>query len=546
MHRWLLLSLLLLFLALSLYQLDLPGLHYDEAFEAVPTMQLLRRQPTQPFRNSAITLFGRQFPLTTQDYIGALNTYGLLPFVALGGPTTISLRLYSLAIALATLWLAYGFTVYFSHSQPAGLVTVAWLAVNPTFIFWSRQGIFVTAITTLIGLAAAWSWLAWWRTGRYRFAWLGAFLFGLGLYAKLLFIWLVGAMVVIFGLTALAKRLSSGQLWRQTGLSISRLAGLLLAGALGCWPLILYNLQTGGTFKSIAENADVSYYGVNNADILTNLGQRIEQFGILLSGGHLWYLGDVYANILAVAIFVILFLAGLGLTWPVGKRAKPAEAKILLPYLLIGLVLLQSVMTVSALWITHFALLMVWPAIALAVTWAHLAGRFQQRRLLKAGLYLLLGLLLVGELRATLSYHQALARSGGLGSHSDAVYDLATWLQDNQTAPAIAMDWGLAAPVIYLSGGAVNVVEVFGYGWQTNDRFNQFIEPHLTPQAAIFLWRAPDEIIFDRSEAFKAIYRPQQLEETILAAFYERSGRPIIGATQLVPVGTAENKPVEP
>jgi hypothetical protein len=59
----------------------------------------------------------------------------------------------------------------------------------------------------------------------------------------------------------------------------------------------------------------------------------------------------------------------------------------------------------------------------------------------------------------------------------------------------------------------------------------------------LYLWRAPDEIIFDRSQGFKALYRPLNLQENIEAAFYERSGRPILGITRLVSQGTAVNPP---
>ena len=63
------------------------------------------------------------------------------------------------------------------------------------------------------------------------------------------------------------------------------------------------------------------------------------------------------------------------------------------------------------------------------------------------------------------------------------------------------------------------------------------------PGSPLYLWRAPDEIIFDRSGQFKALYQPQNLEETIVEAFYERSGRPLLGITRLVEEGTAANPP---
>ena len=86
-------------------------------------------------------------------------------------------------------------------------------------------------------------------------------------------------------------------------------------------------------------------------------------------------------------------------------------------------------------------------------------------------------------------------------------------------------------------------VEAFGYDWETDADFAARLEGFVSDPASIYLWRAPDEIIFDRSEDFRRLYQARGLEEDILEAFYERSGRPVLGATRLVPEGTAVNPP---
>jgi hypothetical protein len=149
-------------------------------------------------------------------------------------------------------------------------------------------------------------------------------------------------------------------------------------------------------------------------------------------------------------------------------------------------------------------------------------------------------------------YQQALAVSGGLGAHSDAVYDLADWLSATarQRSDAghgrltvAAMDWGIAAPVTFLTRGGVTPIETFGYQWESDADLTKRLEQFVRQPDAIYLWRAPEEIVFDRSQEFKRLYRPLGLEEDIVAAFYERSGRPVLGATQLVPQGSAKNPP---
>jgi 4-amino-4-deoxy-L-arabinose transferase-like glycosyltransferase len=560
---------LIMYMGLSLYQINLPGLHYDEAFEAVPAVQLLQGQPVTAFRDSGLNMGGQRYPYMTQDYIGALNTYAVLPFVMIFGSTPAALRVMSILLGALTLGLTYTLVKTLTANSWASLAAALLLAVDPTFVFWNRQGIFVTAITAPIGLGAAYCWLRRWQTGSRRWAFGGAFLFGLGLYAKLLFLWLILALVGAVMALNLPWLLKQRHNLIKPGLSrIGEFAGAVLAFLLGCWPLIVYNVQTGGTLASITQNAATSYYGVNNLAFGANLVERLRQFIVLLNGSHLWYLGKMISNPLPALAFGLV-LIGLILTGFIPTRnsgpddpqpdsfSTPSLKTGLFPFLVIGLVIVVSIGTVSALWITHFALLLPWPVIALTVgAWFILSegpnlGSFPpppKRRqtlihIVRYAVWTALVLLVVTNLNGVAGYHRALSVSGGLGAHSDAVYDLTEWLAANAPSPVVTMDWGLSAPITYLTNGRTASTEVFGYGWEADvdlaDRLAGFIEDERT----LYLWRAPDEIIFDRSAEFKALYRPLELEENIEAAFYERSGRPVLGVTRLVEQGTAQNPP---
>jgi 4-amino-4-deoxy-L-arabinose transferase-like glycosyltransferase len=586
---------LALFVGLTTYQLTLPGLHYDEAFEAVPAMQLLLGQPVMSFRGNGVLIAGCLFPLMTQDYIGAINTYAVLPFFWLLGVNLISLRLMAVAVGLLTLGLTYRLAREL-YGLSAAALAVLLLSADPTFVFWSRQGVFVTSVTAAIGLAAALAWLRWWRTGARRYAIAGAFLFGLGLYAKFLFLWLIAALALaglLFGWLGRPSSRSLAPRGRRddTGTPASapqvqarpyitgtrpyatwgRLAVYCLAAfSLGAGPLVLYNLQTGGTLRSVGGNLTTSYYGTNNLAFLPNLLERLNQFGAVLAGSHFWYLGGTYANPLGVGVFLAALAGGLWLAIGQARAEAPARAearRALLPFAVIGGVILASCATVSALWVTHFAILMPWPALGVAAVidlairrLTSGAGifhrgdnrphRFRNTCEVSRALGMILvacivGALWLGNALTDVRYHQALSTSGGLGAHSDAVEDLAGWLTagGRQGAPVVAMDWGIAAPVTFLTRGAVTPVEAFGYDWETDADFAARLARFVGDPASIYLWRAPDEIIFNRSADFQRLYRPLGLEEDILEAFYERSGRPVLGATRLVPKGTAANPP---
>src|ERR1043165_5247874 len=95
------------FLALCLYQLELPGLYPDEAFDVVPSMQILLGHPVDVQRGAGVHLFGTDFPLmSSSDYQGVTSTYLVLPFFAIGGINVYSLRLMSVLVGVLGLVLA--------------------------------------------------------------------------------------------------------------------------------------------------------------------------------------------------------------------------------------------------------------------------------------------------------------------------------------------------------------------------------------------------------------------------------------------------------
>lgn len=170
-HAWLLAA-CLLYLLLAGYQLGLPGLHYDEAQPEAGVnnaMEMLTGAPVTAFHRHTVA-GGHAFPLIVQDYIGALNVYLALPLLAATGSGVPNLRalpvltgllaLLALERALAA-WLAYrrgGFNAETGaglRTPPiavAGLVAVTILAASPAFVFWARQGVFVTEPDAAAGL----------------------------------------------------------------------------------------------------------------------------------------------------------------------------------------------------------------------------------------------------------------------------------------------------------------------------------------------------------------------------------------------------------
>lgn len=623
---------LALFLALGAYQLHLPGLHYDEAKEAgLNAMQLLLGQPVTAFRDATVAIGPWRVPLMVQDYIGALNVVLAAPFLAVGGVNVVALRWLPLVIAALTLVM-----VWLGARRLGGPVAAAaaalLLAVNPSFVFWSRQGIFVTNLTALLFLASLWTGVRWWQERRPRDLWLTAFLWGLGIYAKLLFVWAIGALVIVAAgvwvLEARSWKLAVGG-WKpraetrlrrppSTAVSASTLAFALACFLFPLTPLILFNVRTGGTLASIFGNLGSSYYGVDNSAYLANLATRVGQIGTLLRGDHFWYLGEAYANPWALWLAAALILLGLAgwirnritlrpgleaLAGFIDLQARPAKASnpdnhsrkhgsryalpaFLLPLTLLALMVAQSAFTVSDLFITHYAILlpliplaaglavgMVWRFWGVGVrgygsvgvtgyggTGATKYGSAAQEvsgpvghpapphphtpiplRATLATLALLAVLAWAGtDAWTTLRYHRILSISGGYGAHSDASARLAAYLDEKRYTAPVVLDWGMDAPLRFLTGGRVAPVEVFGYERldAPDPGFAERVSGWLADNNTVYVGPPAEKGVFrGRVEAMAALAEQQGRLWLQEAWFHQRSGEVLFVIYRSIPKG---------
>jgi hypothetical protein len=511
----------LAYLILTCYQLGLPGLHYDEAKEAgVNAVELLTGAPTTPFRDAALVVWGRHLPLMVQDYIGALNVYLAWPVLGLTGIGVPNLRALAVLTGLATLLLVAKLVSIWDAPTASRApwrwsgVAAAWLlAFSPSFIFWSRQGIFVTNLMQPLCLVAIWQGERWLATGARRALFWALLAAGAALYAKLLAVWLIGPWLLLLAWRWWrAERAGHAPElgWRTLGLG-----GLLLL--LPLLPLIWFNVLTGGTWQALLGNAGESYYGVDNSALWANAGVRMHQVVQTLRGDHFWYLGGIYAN--ALAPWAVLGGIGVGLVADWRRMALPLG--------LIGAALAASLFTISDLFITHYALLQPL-LVAVAVLGYACAWARRPRSLVPLLLLLLLWLSL--DLRAVLLYHQALSRSGGLGDHSAVNYDLAYYLRYNGLGAPVALDWGLDAPIRFLTENKVRPIEIFGYASpaRPDEAFRARVGGFLPNPDNVYLLRAPAQTVFaGRREQFMAEVAAQGRSATLEQSFVARDGTPL-------------------
>lgn len=534
-----LLAAIALFLAYALRQLHLPGFYYDEALDLVPMLDLLQGRQPELLRGIGLG----PYPIMLLDYMGSLGGYLSVPFLILFGPGYAAARIQPISFSCLTIVLAWLLARRWFGARVA-MVTVLLLAVNPSFIWFSRQGISVTSVMTVFSLGslllldAAQRHLSADRTIQaVTMAFVAGLMIGLGLWAKLLFLRWV-AVLVVMGLVL------SWPVYAKLRKSAKLLAAAAFGVALGAFPLIYYNivgwLRDGQpwTIALLVHSFThpTQQFGVDNTAFFDNLRKAIDDVRVFVDGSYFWYNGVPFSNVYAVPTLFMSAVAGSGLAI---LRANAPEARRFFAILAgIGTLTVLGAFTVSGLWSTHQFIMLPLPQLVVACAAVWLADQLAsllrlgdaqpQRALLIAGLVSLsLGLPFSRDLWVNDQHHATLLRTGGSGRFSDAVYKLTDWLEAHQIHQPIALDWGIAKNVRVLTADRVQPVEVFGYSAEADDTFRQRIAEALNePQRHyIVLWER--FAVYNRRSDFTTIANQmgRQVVEVFIA--HERSGLPV-------------------
>jgi len=529
-----------LFLAYALRQLHLPGFYYDEALDLVPMLALLQGEQPELLRGIGIG----PYPVMLLDYMGSLGGYLTLPFLMVFGPGYVAARAQPIFFSCVTILLAWLLARRW-FGAPVAVVTVLLLATNPSFIWFSRQGISVTSVMTVFSLgslllldAAQERLLAQGRAAKaVAMALAAGLLIGLGLWAKLLFLrWVIVLVVMGVVLNWPAHHAQAG--FRGV------LAALALGSVLGAFPLIYYNiagwLRDGQpwtiTLLINSLTQPTQQFGVDNTAFFENLRKAIDDVRVFLDGSYFWYNGIPFSNIYAVPALVVSAVLGSGLVLLcAGARGEARRFFALLAG--IGTLTVLGAFTVSGLWSTHQFIMLPLPqmVIACAAVWLadQLASLFRLRwaalrTLLFAGLVgLLLALPLSRDIWVNEQHHATLLRTGGSGRFSDAIYKLADWLTLSQIEQPIALDWGIEKNVRVLTANRVRPVEVFGYSAEADEAFRQRVRDALADpeQYYIVLWER--FAVYNRRAEFTQL--AEQMGRQVVEVFiaHERSGLPV-------------------
>lgn len=516
-------AVLLVFWIAAFYQIRLPGFYYDEAADVVPAMQIVQGDPQPLDMAQSFSLGPLRLPVMVMAYVGAVSTYAVLPLYWLFGAGVEATRAMTIVMASLALVFTYMFLKELFDRRVAAL-TILLAAVHPSFVFWSRMGIYVSSPMLTMAAGALWCLLRWRRSGQARYFYAAALFMGLGMSAKLLFLWFILALAAASLALGLWPRLRIRR-WTigsdatpplTRGAAVAALAWF----AAGAWMFIVYNLTTLGTVRVVLRNLITTGAGANNLNVVANLRTVFGQLIKVLTGTHhqnLW--GPAYANRLYAVIFFacLAILAVLAvrrlLPWP---RRRVAFA-VLVP----ALIWLQSAFTISALGATHLYILSPWLPTIIVLAVLAVAQRLRSNAIV----VVVIAALLLTDGWAVGDHHRALAQSGGVRLFSDSIYALAGAV-DRHDGPVVAADWGFRANVAILTQGRVWPIEVFGANVKAPPSdFAERIAPYLAQPDAWLLFHAPASTSHQgRLAAARKLAAEMGRTLVLERTFYQRDG----------------------
>lgn len=452
--KLLLLLLAIVFILNGLSLIPYPGLQQDEVLF---TAGIYGAQ----YCADSLELAGRNVPLMLLPYLGALKSWLYGPIVWLWAPSRWSVRVPALLLGVITL-LAFGWLVRRVSGTGAALMATALLATDASFLLttvFDWGPVALQHVLTLLGICAL---VRFHRSGSRTAFRAGWFCFGLALWNKALFVWLLSGMALA---AAMTLRAEIRRHWTRR-----RAVEALGCLALGALPLILYNAEHGGaTFRIRMETGPGS------------LGDKMHVLGSTLDGSGLFgYLvredgggapaaepespwesasvvlsrttGPVRASLAPwLAVTSVVLLPWLWRT--------PARRPVLFALITMAVAWLEMLATRGAGGTVHHAVLLwPWPQFLVGVAF-DAAGRRLHRRLGAWPAALLIGGTCVSSLLVTNQYRLQLIRYGAAGSWTDAIYALSESLRHVQATEIYVTDWGILDPLRFLHQGRLPLRE---------------------------------------------------------------------------------------
>lgn len=515
----------------ALILLPYPGLQTDEALFASVLYEPRNLE-------LALPAFHHRIPLMIISYLGSLKSALYALWFALWPPSTVSVRLPVILLGAWTVWLLFRLLEE-TVNRRAAWIGALLLATDATFLLTTTFDWGPVALQHWLLLAGLLLLVRFSRTVRAG-ALAGAFFcFGLGLWDKAIFFWMLSG-VALAAVLLLHREI-------RALISVRRL--LIAAGALlvGAAPLLIYNLRyRGPTFRHAQYSA-------------AELGSKARLLQAALNGSSLFgyltrepdgFLRRDPPSALERAVMVL------------SDAARQPRTNLLVPALLASLAsliwlrspvarraILFAVVAVAVAWLEmalnrdtggsthHVVLLWPWPQWMVAAAFSQPLAR--RRRWLGS---ILAGAILVvagANLLVTNEYLAQWIRHGPGSVWSDAIEPLAATLERTPAESVIVTDWGILDSLRLLGRGRWKLYQAIDLASKdaldpAEQRSWQWL---LTLPDPVFVGHVPaEESVAGSTRRIAQLAAQSGHGKRLLATVSDRHGRPIFELYRLEPI----------
>ena len=397
-----------------------------------------------------------EVPVMLLSYLGALKTWLVHPWLDLWAPGRTSLRFPMIVAGAVTLWLFFALLDRIQGRSAAWIGTLL-LATDPSFLLIEATDFGFVALQFVFKLSAILLLVRFHREGRQRALSAAFFLFGLALWDKAVFLW------VLFGLVVATVVTFPRELWRNVSARGGRIPNYALAAVsiiLGALPLLIYNIAHPlRTLRTTAKIAGEPVFA--KVEILWRTLDGFVLFGFMTSDEPRPQTGAARHWYQAISLrlsdwthhpehdWMLVALAAAAVAFPLLWRTSARKP------MLFGLS--ASVATWFAMALTtgagaaaqHVILLWPFPFLMIAVALSHLP---------RPAALVVTTVLCLSNLAVTNNYYAELIRNGPAIHWTDAIDPLNVYLQSLHADHVFIADWGFLETLNLLSEGSLPVV----------------------------------------------------------------------------------------
>jgi 4-amino-4-deoxy-L-arabinose transferase-like glycosyltransferase len=476
------LLLALLFLTLSLPFLATLGIQNDEALFAGGVF------PPYVAVYSA-KVFGHEVPLMLMSYVGAVKAWLYKGIFALFDPSPWSVRLPMILLGAGTVWFFYDLLRRLAGPTTAAIGGLL-LATDASFVLTRRYDWGPVAIGQFLAVGGVWSLHRFAETNRRRYVFAGFAAFGLGLWDKALFLWLLaglGVAAMLFARGFLRK------LCQPRNLIVA-----LAAFCMGSYPLLRYNVsRQQATFRG-----NVQFVMPNFAEKGGALTRTLD--GTILFG---WATRDAPQEPIPSAGFWLFAAAAFAI--PFFYRRELGFSIVC--FAVIWILMLFNKDNGGA---AHHTILL-WPLPAAVVA---LGLGSASQRWGAAVPFLIAGAAAISSIVVLGQFYRDVEKLGGARSWTDATYALAQSAQLRSAEVIYHLDWGLDQTLHLLSRGTLPQ--------RGRDRVS---DDAIREAGAVFLrWSPGNEYFPGGAEKLDERARALGYTHKAIGVFFDRHERPMV------------------